>query len=265
MRHPSALQPRRPGPQACPPPFPFAPTPLNQTHGRARIRIVGSVEPLFYLDLHSHSTDASDDAGGTVEGYLKWIAGRRKRGYQVDGFVLTEHRGFDPELDYSDLAEQYGVVVLKGAELETEIGHVLVYGVTERFSREFDLSRVDLPSADVFAAARDFGGFAVAAHAGRPRIGIWDYARNGAALAHVRALEELNGGSSAEENERAAELARLRGLFRIGGSDAHYVSAIGRCLTAFRRPVRRIEDLVEALQDGDYWPLRIEDTFRGVE
>lgn len=223
------------------------------------------VDSRFYLDLHSHSTDASDDAGGTVEGYLKWIAGRRKRGYRVDGFVLTEHRGFDPEVNYSDLAAQYDVVVLKGAELETEIGHVLVYGITERFAREFDLSRVDLPSKDVFQAALDFGGFAVGAHAGRPRIGIWEYAAAGADLRHVRAIEELNGGSSAEENERAASIARASGLFRIGGSDAHYVSAIGRCLTAFARPVRRIEELVEELQQGDYFPVRIEETQGSME
>jgi predicted metal-dependent phosphoesterase TrpH len=223
------------------------------------------VDGLFYLDLHSHSTDASDDAGGTVEGYLKWIAGRRKRGFRVDGFVLTEHRGFDPSVDYSDLAEQYGVLVLKGAELETEIGHVLVYGITERFTRAFDLSRVGLPSRDVFEAARDFGGFAVGAHAGRPRIGLWDHAALGLDLSHVKAIEELNGGSSADENGRAAELAKRHGLFRIGGSDAHYVSAIGRCLTAFSRPIRRIEELVEELHEGNYYPVRIEETADGLE
>src|SRR5437764_14283101 len=84
----------------------------------------------WYLDRHAHSTDASDDAGGTVEGYLKWIVARRKRGYCIDGFVLTEHRQYDPHADYSELAEQYGVTVLRGAELETDIGHVLVYGIT---------------------------------------------------------------------------------------------------------------------------------------
>lgn len=214
----------------------------------------------FYLDLHTHSTDASDDAGGTVEGYLKWIAGRRKRGYQVDGFVLTEHRSFDPTVDYSDLAEQYGVVVLNGAEVETDIGHVLVYGLTERFTREFDLSRVDLASADVFAAAKDFGGFAVAAHAGRPRIGLWDHIQQGVAIDHVEAIEQLNGGSSVEENGRAAMLAERHGFRRVGGSDAHYVSAVGRCLTAFRRPITRIDELVEELLGGEYEPVTIEQT-----
>jgi predicted metal-dependent phosphoesterase TrpH len=224
-----------------------------------------AVDSLFYLDLHSHSTDASDDASGTVEGYLKWIAGRRQRGFRVDGFVLTEHRSFDPSVDYTALAEQYGIVVLKGAELETEIGHVLIYGVSERLAREFDLSRVDIPSVELFAAARDFGGFAVAAHAGRPRIGLWDHVERGARTGHVEAIEELNGGSSAEENGRAALLANKHRFYRVGGSDAHYVSAIGRCLTAFRRPVRSVDALVEELRNGDYFPVRIEDTLGGVE
>jgi predicted metal-dependent phosphoesterase TrpH len=223
------------------------------------------LDGLFYLDLHSHSTDASDDAGGTVEGYLKWLAGRRKRGYQVDGFVLTEHRGFDPEVNYDALAEEYGLVVLKGAELETDIGHVLVYGIDQRLQGHFDFSRVDLPSADLFAAVRDFGGYAVGAHAGRPRIGLWDHAEAGSHVAHVDAVETLNGGSSGEENGRAEGLAERYGLKRVGGSDAHYVSSIGRCLTAFHRPVRRVEDLVEELQHGHYFPMRIEDTLREVD
>lgn len=214
----------------------------------------------FYLDLHTHSTDASDDAGATVEGYLRWIAGRRKRGFQVDGFVLTEHRSFDPAVDYSYLAEQYGVVVLKGAELETEIGHVLVYGLTPRFTRQFDLSRVDLSSADVFAAAKDIGGFAIGAHAGRPRIGLWDHVQRGAAVDHVEAIEQLNGGSSSEENGRAAMLSDSHGFLAVGGSDAHYVSAVGRCLTAFGRSITRIEELVEELRRGEYEPVSIEQT-----
>ena len=214
----------------------------------------------FFLDLHSHSTDASDDAGGTVEGYLKWIIGRRRRGFRVDGFVLTEHRNYDPTLHYDQLAQQYNVVVLKGAELETEIGHVLVYGIDQRLSREFDFSRVDIPSADLFNAVHDFGGFAVAAHAGRQRIGLWDYAEQGVPTAHVRAIEELNGGSSAEENRRAENLTERHGFSRVGGSDAHYVSAIGRCLTAFNQPIHSMEALVEQLNGGDYFPVRIEET-----
>ena len=36
------------------------------------VTIIIKVTNMIYLDLHAHSTDASDDAGATVEGYLKW-------------------------------------------------------------------------------------------------------------------------------------------------------------------------------------------------
>jgi len=220
----------------------------------------------YYFDLHSHSTDASDDAGGTVEGYLKWIVARRKKGFQIDGIVLTEHRQFDPSVDYSSIADQYGVVVLRGAEVETDVGHVLVYGIDERFTKQFDLSNVSLPYEDVFRAAFDLGGFAVGAHAGRPRIGLAEHvAERGVSLQHVRAIEQLNGGSNDEENGRALALAEAHGLACVGGSDAHFVSAIGRCLTAFRRPIRNVGDLVEELRSGEYRAVTVEQTVPGVE
>ena len=174
--------------------------------------------------------------------------------------MLTEHRQFDPSVEYNALAEQYETAVLRGVELETEVGHVLVYGVTAEFARHFDLSSVFLPAAEVFRCARESGGFAVAAHAGRPSIGIAEHVAAGHALDHVEALEALNGGSSDEENAAAQQLAEEHGLHRVGGSDAHYVSAIGRCLTAFRRPLTTVEALVEELAGGEYHPVRIEQT-----
>ena len=229
---------------------------------RGRVPPGGSpISGAWYLDLHSHSTDASDDAGGTVEGYLKWIVGRRKKGYRIDGIVLTEHRQFDPTVDYSALADQYGVTVLRGAEVETDVGHVLVYGIDERFASAFDLANVALPYQDVFRAAREFGGFAVGAHAGRPRIGLAAHvAERGVSLDGVEAIEVLNGGSNNAENERARALAEAHGLGRVGGSDAHFVNAIGRCLTAFSQPVTTIEALVEQLRGGDFHAVRVEET-----
>lgn len=195
-----------------------------------------------------------------MEGYLKWIVARRRKGFRVDGFVLTEHRSYDPTADYSEIAEKFGVVVLRGAELETDIGHVLVYGVTPRLTEEFDVTDVSLPHERLFARVRELGGYAVGAHAGRPRIGLADHVGEAGPSPVVQTIEQLNGGSSDAENDRALRLAEVYGLGRVGGSDAHYVSAIGRCLTAFNRPVTTVEALVEALVEGDHYPVRVEDT-----
>ncbi|MSQ30444.1 MAG: hypothetical protein EXR64_00225 [Dehalococcoidia bacterium] len=225
-------------------------------------------ENTTYLDLHVHSADGSDDAGGTVEGYLKWITARRAHGLRIDGFVVTEHRRFDPDRDYSALAARYGAIVLRGVEVETDIGHVLVFGVTPEFLSRFDLTSISLPSEEVFRAAWETGGVAVGAHAGRPRIGCVEHVdERGVTLEGVHVLEALNGGSNDYENGRAFDLADARGLRAVGGSDAHFVSALGGCLTRFDRAIHTVDDLVAALRDpaAAYTPIYLEDTAEGVE
>jgi acyl dehydratase/predicted metal-dependent phosphoesterase TrpH len=220
-----------------------------------------------YLDLHVHSTDGSDDAGGSVEGYLKWVAAKRRQGYRLDGFVLTEHRNFNPKLDYSELAAKYDALVLRGVEVETDIGHVLVFGVTPAFLEAFDLSRVDLPYNQVFRTAWKTGGVAVGAHAGRPRIGVVDhYEERSVDLTEVRLIEGLNGGSSDFENARGHDLALAHGIGEVGASDSHFVSALGRAMTRFEGHIRHMDDLVAALRDTarPFVPVRLEETKPGA-
>jgi len=208
---------------------------------------------MFFLDMHVHSADMSDDSVATVDGYAKWIVGRRKKGYRVDGIVLTEHRGFNRDADYTALGEQYDLAVLRGSEIETDLGHVLVFGVNDRILKEVDFRNIRLPAAQVIPLLRDYGAFPVAAHPGRARTGIWEPMQAGIHVGMFGGMELLNGGSNIEENQRAAEvLARQEFLGVTGGSDAHYVSAIGKCVTQFDRPLRRIEDLVEALNRGGF-------------
>lgn len=213
----------------------------------------------MFIDMHVHSK-RSDDAGGTVEGYLKWINVIRKKGYQVDGIALTEHRGFDLEVDYTSLANQYGAVVLKGAEIETDLGHVLVYGITAKLMNQFDFKDITLPALEVYKAVRDTGGYAIAAHPGRPRIGLWQHIQNGAQLDGIQTIERFNGGSSAEENSLAGQLAEGYGFHCVGGSDSHYVSTIGKCITRFDRRITCVEELVEELSLGGFDAALLEDT-----
>ena len=95
------------------------------------------------LDLHTHSIK-SDDGRAKVENYCQWI---RSKALPIDGFVLTEHRQFDFESDYSGLADKFDLTILKGAEVETEYGHVLVFGVTRALFEAFDFSDIKLPLA----------------------------------------------------------------------------------------------------------------------
>ena len=214
---------------------------------------------MTYLDLHSHSV-ASDDSRATVEQYLKWINVLRKRGFTVDGIVLTEHRQYDFDVDYSQLAAQYGVVVLKGAELDTCFGHMLVYNITPGLADDVNFGDVKMDGRELIKAARHHGGYVVPAHPGRFGIGLVEYMAQGEAFDDVSIVELINGGGKPEENERAEELCQRTGYLGTGGSDAHLASHIGRVVTHFQADITSSEQLVEALMSGEFRPVRIEET-----
>ena len=169
-----------------------------------------------------------------MEQYVKWVQVLRKRGYTVDGIVLTEHRKFDFDKDYSALAEQYRLMVLKGSELDTRYGHFLVYGVNEGLTSDLDFSDVRMDARELMRAARQHDAVAIPAHPGRFGIGLTEYIKKGESFADVDVVELLNGGGRAGENERADELCQQFGYLGIGGSDAHLTSHIATCMTEFR-------------------------------
>ncbi len=214
---------------------------------------------MHYYDLHSHSI-ASDDSRATVEQYLKWIGTLRKRGMQVDGIVLTEHRQFSLDKDYSALAQQFGITVLKGAELDTRHGHFLVYGVSEKLAAEVDPLDLKMDSHWLMETAEKHGGIAIPAHPGRAGIGLVSWIADGIEFPQVSIVESLNGGNRPEEAAAAEKLVAEKGYSGIGGSDAHFVSAIARCLTAIDAPISSESELVEVLRSGEFSAVRLEET-----
>jgi len=200
------------------------------------------------LDLHLHS-EASDDSRAPVEAYLKILA-RKRAERPLDGFVVTEHRRFDPDADYRRLEDAYGLRILRGAEVETEYGHVLVYGVNRDMLRRFDFADVRLRAQEVIREVERMGGIACPCHPGRVNVGLCAHYERLPPLDGVVAVEALNGGSKHAENERVKDLMRDHGYAGFGGSDAHLVSFVGVCATEFDDEIRDEEALVEALRRG---------------
>ena len=52
----------------------------------------------------------------------------------------------------------------------------------------------------------------------------------------------------------------MHGLSCVGGSDSHYVSTVGKCVTRFNQTITRVDDLVEQLYLGDFGPAELADT-----
>ena len=213
----------------------------------------------MFIDLHTHSV-SSDDSRAAVEQYVKWVGVLRRKGYSIDGFVLTEHRKFDFDKDYSALAEENGVLIMKGSELDTNMGHFLVYGVSEALTNAIDFSDVTMDAIELVKAAEENGAIAIPAHPGRFGIGLCEFTDNGADFSLIKAAEGLNGSNRPGEQERAEELIESLGVYATGGSDAHLVSAIGKCMTNFDGQVLNETDLVRELRGGSYGPVWLDDT-----
>jgi predicted metal-dependent phosphoesterase TrpH len=205
------------------------------------------------LDLHLHS-ERSDDSRAPVEQYLK-ILQRKRAERPLDGIVLTEHRQFDLHRDFRDLEDRYGLLILNAAEVETDYGHVLVYGVNADMLARFDFADVRLPAQEVISEVARMGGVALPCHPGRPNVGLLAHYGDKPPLDGVVAVEALNGGSKRGEDERVQDLIQRFGYGAFGGSDAHLVSFVGICATEFDAEIRSIDDLVRELRAGSYRPV----------
>ena len=149
------------------------------------------------LDLHTHSVK-SDDGRAKVENYCKWI---QKKELPLDGFVLTEHRQFDDQSDYRPLEDAYGLTIMKASEVETDYGHVLVFGVNDDLLNAFDFTNVRLPIEMVLEESSKAGAFAAPCHPGRKRVGLFAHYEEKGPIQGVHTVETLNGGSIPGEDE----------------------------------------------------------------
>ncbi len=196
------------------------------------------------LDLHTHSI-ASDDGRAKFDNYCQWI---RKKELPIDGLVLTEHRQFDATSDYRALEDEYGLLLLKASEVETDYGHVLVFGVNEDLVNAFDFARVDNPIGTVLDAARRCGAVAAPCHPGRPNVGLFAHYERKGPVEGVDLIEIYNGGSRPGEDETSEAEATRFGYKGFGGSDSHIVSRVGYCATEFEDRISSMDDLVTALK-----------------
>ena len=191
------------------------------------------------LDLHTHSVQ-SDDGRAKVENYCQWI---RKKNIGIDGFVLTEHRQFDAASDYRDLEDEHGLLILKASEVETDYGHVLVFGVNDDLVNSFDFAKIDNPLPEVLAAAERTGAFAAPCHPGRKNVGLFAHYERKGPVKGVHTVEALNGGSIPGEDELSSRTGGVKGPWPLPPTlGSEYAQALllgeaGQKLPAQLRPV----------------------------
>ena len=206
------------------------------------------------IDLHTHTRLLSHDSTLSAD---ELVDAAKRAG--LDGVCLTEHDFFWEREATADLARRHGFLVIPGIEVNTEFGHILVFGL-ERFV--FGMHRL----ADLVRLVGEAGGIMVAAHPYRRQLpfelreaGDWTSAveqtvRN-ESYAHVSAIETYNGRGTKRQNEFALEVCQRLGLPGAAGSDSHELGDVGVCATEFDAPIADAGGLIAELRGGRFRPV----------
>jgi len=170
----------------------------------------------------------------------------------LDAVCVTEHEELEGAEVARDLGLRRGFRVFRGVEVYTEFGDMLVFGLYRpRFPWKMEF-------AELVREVRSAGGAIIPAHPCRSDRGFFERLgdeKAGYLLGNVDALEVLNGGNTPEANRLAMAVAEKYGLPQVGGSDAHLLVQVGRCVTLFEREFDTEEELVEEIRAGRCLPF----------
>ena len=211
------------------------------------------------IDLHVHTTHGSSDSSLSPE---DMVLEAKRLG--LPGICITEHNAPWDRHKFADFAYKHDLLLIRAVEVDTDMGHVLVFGLDTYVS---GINQI----AELRRVVGDIGGFMVSAHpfrgihnpSGNSRPMIY---RNGGPLptsieegashpvfGQVDAIEVANGGTVDGENGFAWEVARHLGAKCTGGSDAHSVHGLGRCTTVFQDEITSEEEFIQALKAGRFY------------
>jgi len=193
------------------------------------------------IDLHCHSKYSADNFLEPEELIEQAIE------INLDGVCFTEHHSIIPLWPLERIRIPEGFYVFRGAEISTDQGHLLVYGLKDD-SWNIWSSHTYLNAIRVIENVHGLGGICVPAHPFRG----WDsFGENIFKTDGFDAIETHNGLDLENMNQKAIHVARLRDLPSIGGSDCHNKAEVGRAFTEFKNPVHTMDELIEEIKRGN--------------
>ena len=212
------------------------------------------------LDLHCHTVYGSPDSELTAEQLVETAL---ETG--LTACCVTEHDKMWDRREAERYSLELGLPFIRGMEVTTNLGHILVYGL-DRY-----LSGIH----DAYALRRTVqaqGGIMVLAHPFRKLLNQVRYGNNGPkptvpsieeacqmeVFQLVDEVEVLNGGTSELENYFALRVARRLGFHGVSGSDAHSLHGVGRFITVFHQPVASVQELIQEVRAGRFFAAEVQ-------
>jgi predicted metal-dependent phosphoesterase TrpH len=246
-----------PSEKAAEPASPPEPILVSMNHPRGgkgnRISTLERVKETggMIIDLHVHTFPASPCSTVAVDDLIEEA---KKIG--LDGICLTEHnRIWDPE-QVADLREKHNFLILRGNEITTDQGDMIVFGLEKEVEGIVKLEELRgevLKAGGFMIVAHPFRGFLIF---GVGKLGLTpEKAMERPLFKLVDAVETMNCKVTEKENEFATKVATGLRLPATGGSDAHQISAVGIFATQFSQRITDEKGLIEALKSGAYSPL----------
>ena len=104
------------------------------------------------IDLHVHTTRGSSDSNLSPE---DMVTESRRLG--VTGLCITEHNNLWDRHEFNAFAYKHDLLLIRGVEVDTDMGHVLVFGMEEYVS---GISRI----AELRRVVDRAKGFMITAH-----------------------------------------------------------------------------------------------------
>jgi len=203
------------------------------------------------IDLHTHSYPASPCSSVSVEDL---IVNAKQKG--LNAICLTDHNYVWDQGRVEQLKENHEFLVLRGNEITTNEGDMIVFGLEknirgiirlEELKKEVDQVKGFIIAAHPFRGFLTFGG---------SQLGLTtEKADQRPLFKFVNAIETLNGKVTQKENSFAAGVAKALNLPQTGGSDAHIADEVGIYATRFTDTIKNENDLIQALWDKNYSPV----------
>ncbi|MEW6275213.1 MAG: PHP domain-containing protein [Bacillota bacterium] len=200
------------------------------------------------IDLHVHTNALSPCSNLDPE-----EAVREAKRIGLDGICFTEHNKLWKPEDLERLSKKWDFPVFCGMEVETREGHILVFGLKNNQAgilAASDLRKTVDGAGGVMISAHPFRGFLLFGFADLQMT--LQSACTRPVFQVVDALETYSGKSTKKENELALAVGQKIPLKGAGGSDAHSLEELGRCVTIFEHQITNQAELINELKNGSY-------------